>query len=61
MLPVELAAACGIPSTPDLAAVCNVPFFDEPWTSAQIGNCMHVANMGMFLAVALACLSLVVP
>jgi hypothetical protein len=61
MLPVELAAACGIPSTPDLAAVCNVPFFDEPWTSAQIGNGMHVANMGMFLAVALACLNLVVP
>ncbi len=59
MLPVELAVAGGIPVIPALASVCNIHHVGYHVSPAQVGNAMHVANMGMFLAVALSCLSAV--
>ncbi len=57
LLPVELAAASGLPVTSAFAADARVPMdtFAGQYTPSQIGNIMHLANAGSVLAVALAC------
>ncbi len=54
----ELAAASGYPVTAELSKAANVatdPCADA-YVPGQIGNCMHVANVGCVVAVALACM-----
>ena len=59
LLPIELAAAHGFPVTEAFAACAKVP--RDPnrsqYLPRQIGNAMHLANVGRVLAVSLACLA----
>ncbi len=54
MVAKELAAASGYPVTEELAAAAGVPIDTHSYTPGQIGNCMHVANVGCVMAVVLA-------
>ena len=57
LLPMELAASHGFPVTETMAAKAGVPVDPnaESYTVPQIGNSMHLANIGCVTAVALAC------
>ena len=54
LLPVELACAHGFPVTSTAAADAGVVQDMVPYTHRQIGNCMHLASVGIVLAVAAA-------
>jgi len=57
LLPVELAAMHGFPVSESLAAEAGVPVDPcrDMYSFPQIGNSMHLANVGSVMAVALAC------
>ena len=57
LLPVELAYAHGFPVTSTAAVDAGVAQDMVPYTRHQIGNCMHVASVGIVLAVAAASVS----
>ena len=57
LLPVELACAHGFPVTSTAAADAGVVQDMVPYTHRQIGNCMHLASVGIVLAVAAASVS----
>ena len=57
LLPVELACAHGFPVTSTSAADASVVQNMVPYTLRQIGNCMHLASVGIVLAVAAASVS----
>ncbi len=54
----ELAVASGYPVTAELARAARVPVdaCADSYVAGQVGNCMHVANVGSVVAVALACI-----
>ncbi len=59
MLPLELAVAHGLPVVAEVACQAQVGL--DPcrglYSFEQIGNCMHLANVGCVIATALACLA----
>ena len=57
LLPVELAYAHGFPVTSTAAVDAGVAQDMVPYTRHQIGNCMHLASVGIVLAVAAASVS----
>ena len=52
----ELASACGCPVRAELAAAAGCVTAPGPYSPQQVGNAMHVANVGVVLATALSCL-----
>ncbi len=59
LLPIELAAAHGLPITHSLATAAQVPLdvHGPEYSCSQLGNAMHVANVGSVLAITLSCLA----
>lgn len=58
LLPSELAAASGFPVTSALADSLGLPQDLNEYAVGQVGNVMHLANVGCVLGVALASLRL---
>ena len=52
----ELASACGFPVRAELAAAAGCVTAPGPYSPQQVGNAMHVVNVGVVLATALSCL-----
>ncbi len=59
LLPIELAAAHGLPITQSLASDAQVALdvHGPEYSTSQLGNAMHVANVGSVLAITLSCLA----
>ena len=55
LLPVELAYAHGFPVAPRAARDANVEVDTNSYTVCDIGGSMHMASVGMALAIALSC------
>ena len=57
IVPVELAVATGFPCVAGAAKAANVPLDNTDYSNVQLGNGMHVANVGCLLAAVLACVT----
>ena len=56
LLPSELAAATGFPVRTPLAEAAGLPLDEAQYALSQLGNAMHLANVGCVAGVALSCL-----
>ncbi len=56
LLPRELALCHGFPVTAATARAAGVPTDSAQYTAKQIGNSMHLANVGIVMGIALGCL-----
>jgi hypothetical protein len=55
LLPLEVAAASGFPVIDELARAGGIVWTPVVFTASQMGNVMHVANVGCVVAAALSC------
>ena len=55
LLPVECGSLMGFPMADEFASVLGWPADENAYTMRQLGNAMHVANVGAVIAVTLAC------